>query len=146
MAVHVISQWTPFVVPHSLPSIPPTWSMRFIKTVWMVTVDKLAVPMKGWWEIVGKREGKHKLWEFWDRRTNGISSAIQLRLKSRDISLVHNFCVSRSIDLNHGSLRILGSILEMQFQFWLVSSDLLPLMPMHECHGTWLHISQHWFR
>ena len=30
--------------------------------------------------------------------------------------------------------------------FCLVSSDLLMIVPSHECHGTLLMISQHWFR
>ena len=30
--------------------------------------------------------------------------------------------------------------------YWLVSSDRLMIMPSHECHGTYLKISQHCFR
>ena len=30
--------------------------------------------------------------------------------------------------------------------YWLVSSDLLMIMPSDECHCTYLKISQHWFR
>ena len=38
-------------------------------------------------------------------------------------------------------LKVLSSILF----YWLVSSDLM-IMPSDECHGTYLKISQHWFR
>ena len=39
-------------------------------------------------------------------------------------------------------LKVLSSILIC----WLVSSDLLMIMPSDECHGIYLKISQHWFR
>ena len=51
-------------------------------------------------------------------------------------------------NLNHWSLEDPDVILEMQFSiliYWLVSSDLV-IMPPDECHGTFLMISQHWFR
>ena len=50
--------------------------------------------------------------------------------------------------LTHWPVENLDAFLKIQFSFlfyWLLSSDLL-IMPSHECHGTLLMISQHWFR
>ena len=51
--------------------------------------------------------------------------------------------------LTHWPLGDLNVILKMWFSilfFWLLSSDLLMIMPSDECHRTLLMISQHWFR
>ena len=51
--------------------------------------------------------------------------------------------------VNSLTLRDLDSILKVLSSFlfyWLVSSHLLMKMPSDECHGTFLKISQHWFR
>ena len=40
-------------------------------------------------------------------------------------------------------------VIWMQFStlfYWLVSLDLLMVMPSDECHGTFLIISQYWFK
>ena len=50
--------------------------------------------------------------------------------------------------LTHWSLGDLNVILKMQFSvlfYWLVSSDLLMIMPSDECHRALLMISQDWF-
>ena len=49
----------------------------------------------------------------------------------------------------HWPLGDLDAILKLEFSilfYWLVSSDLLMIMPSNECHRTLLMISQHWFR
>ena len=51
-------------------------------------------------------------------------------------------------DLTHWPLEDLNMILKMEFSilfYWLVSLDLLMIMPSDECHRTLLMISQHWF-
>ena len=51
--------------------------------------------------------------------------------------------------LTHWPLGDLNAILKMQFSilfYWLVSSDLLMIIPPDECHRTLLMISQGWFR
>ena len=51
--------------------------------------------------------------------------------------------------LSHWPLGDLNAILKMEFSilfYWLVSSDLLVIMPSDECHRILLMISQHWFR
>ena len=51
--------------------------------------------------------------------------------------------------LTHWPLGDLNAILKMEFSilfYWLVSSDLLMIMPSNEWHRTLLMISQHWLR
>ena len=51
--------------------------------------------------------------------------------------------------LTHWPLGDLDSLWKVLFSilfYWLVSSHLLTIMPSDECHGTYLKISQNWFR
>ena len=61
----------------------------------------------------------------------------------------YRLSVSHRRFTTHWPLGDLNVILKMQFSilfYWMVSSDLLMIMPSDECHRTLLMISQHWVR
>ena len=79
-------------------------------------------------------------------QSGGLLLALAHQYNDMELSVLVQVMVSC---LTHWLLGDLDAILKMEFSilfYWLVSSDLLMIMPSDECHRTLLMISQHWFR
>ena len=91
------------------------------------------------------------LWMTGQRGTSQISERFDMNSHTCSFKSLWHLLTRCLIlwELTHWPLGDLDSILKVLSSisfYWLVSSDLLMIMPSDECHGIYLKISQHWFR
>ena len=135
----------------------------------VLLLDQSSVELKTQWTavpsttsgITTKKEFSNKL-ELWVKNCLWNESFIQHKKCHYFGIQLHQDCVKAPwhwngkavilttwLSLTHwplGDLDLILKVLSSILLYWLVSSDLLMIMPSVEWHVTYLKISQHWFR